>query len=61
MRLPAGIFFGVGFGCGVGCAAQVQNGVGTVRDNAEAVVPDRTVTATAAYSKSAAVVAAEVL
>jgi hypothetical protein len=44
-------------------AAQVQNGVisGTVRDNAGAVVPDATVTATAAYSKSAAVVAAEVL
>jgi hypothetical protein len=43
-------------------AAQVQNGVisGTVRDNAGAVVPDATV-ATAAYSKSAVVVAAEVL
>jgi hypothetical protein len=44
-------------------AAQVQNGVisGTVRDNTGAIVPDATVTATAAYSKSAAVVAAEVL
>ena len=62
MRLRASIFLALVLAA-VSVTAQVQNGVisGTVRDNAGAVVPDATVTATAAYSKSAAVVAAEVL
>jgi hypothetical protein len=62
MRLRASIFLVLVLAA-ASVAAQVQNGVisGTVRGNAGAVVPDATVTATAAYSKSAAVVAAEVL